>query len=123
MLIMSNVCAYSSFADLGSFSPIPDEGLTHRRERRRAKREITKPVPPASRSSSDYESDASERPTRLERGPKDTGKKPQRSLEKKRKKKPMAGVALMEKFSAKNIGQERITVGLSSFASTPEGWC
>ncbi|KAG9015695.1 hypothetical protein FRB90_004412 [Tulasnella sp. 427] len=90
-----------------------EQRVAERRERRRAKREVVKAPPPPSSSESSsksgYSSFGKDPPSSP--GPvKSRSKRQERKNDKKRKSKILPGVALMEKFSAGNLGNERLTL-------------
>jgi hypothetical protein len=104
-------------------------GLVERRERKRAKRAILKPArapsPSSSSSSDDLPSpnelirNVHKKPATTKRTPTDSDVVDVRKSSKisskniKKGKKIIPGTALMQSFSANNVGRDRITVGLS----------
>ncbi|KIO33974.1 hypothetical protein M407DRAFT_227160 [Tulasnella calospora MUT 4182] len=92
-----------------------EQRLAERRERRRAKREIVKPPPPPPSSSSTSGSSVTgeEHPSSLEPAKKKDDAKNRKG--RKSKSKIMPGIALMENFSAGNLGKERLTLKPTSF--------
>ncbi|KAG9000436.1 hypothetical protein FRB90_011823 [Tulasnella sp. 427] len=92
-----------------------EKRLAERRERRRAKREAVKAPPPPSSSGSSSKSGSSsfDKDPPSSPGPvKSQGKRQEKKNDKKKKSKSqiLPGAALMEKFSAGNLGNKRLTL-------------
>ncbi|KAG9003351.1 hypothetical protein FRB94_003174 [Tulasnella sp. JGI-2019a] len=96
-----------------SFQDRDETRLAERRERRRAKREILRPPLPTSESPENESSQSSSEnvPNTVALLPvvREANSKT-KATSKKRKAQVMPGVALMERFSAKNVGQDRLTL-------------